>query len=88
MNTSENKQYKSNCLSCGKEWYYTKKDLRQSETNQHINESRKSLGNLTSMFGKNKVSDIINNVDELPEIAHKCPVCGSKNISLEFTGGK
>ena len=88
MNTSENKQYKSNCLSCGKEWYYTKKDLRQSETNQHINASRKSLGNLTSMFGKNKVSDIINNVDELPEIAHKCPVCGSKNVSLEFTGEK
>ena len=88
MNTSENKLYKSTCLSCGKEWYYTKKDLRQSETNQHINESRKSLGNLTSMFGKNKVSDFINKVDELPEIAHKCPVCASKNVSLEFTGEK
>ena len=88
MNTSENKPYKSTCLSCGKEWYYTKKDLRQSEINRGTNESRKSLGNLTSMFGKNKVSDIINNVDELPEIAHKCPACGSKNVSLEFTGEK
>ena len=88
MSTSENKPYKSSCLSCGKEWYYTKKDLRQSEINQHTNKSRKSLGNLTSMFGKNKVSDIINNADELPEIAHKCPVCGSKNVSLEFTGEK
>lgn len=88
MNTPENKQYKSTCLACGKEWYYTKKDLRQSEENQAINELNKNSRDLSFSLGKMKISGHKKQVEELPEVAHQCPVCGSKNVSLEFIGEK
>ena len=88
MNTPENKQYKSTCLACGKEWYYTKKDLRQSEENQAINEINKDSRDLSFSLGKMKISDRKKQVEELPEVAHQCPVCGSKSVSLEFIGEK
>lgn len=76
-------QYKSKCLSCGHEWNYTKKDLTQSNQNHRANELKRALRDGATVLGKNKFSDTIDNISELPEIAHQCPSCGSKNVSLE-----
>lgn len=76
-------QYKSTCLSCGKEWNYTKKDLSLSNQNHRINEMRTNLSNGASLLGGNKVLSAIETTSELPEVAHHCPSCGSKNVSLD-----
>lgn len=76
-------QYKSTCLSCGKEWNYTKKDLTLSNQNHRINEMRTNLSNGASFLGGNKVLSAIEATSELPEVAHQCPSCGSKNVSLD-----
>ncbi len=75
-NTQKNdtRQYKSICLSCGKEWFYSKSDLKRSELNQSINE--------TPDLFKTK------NKRELPEVAHQCPACSSKSVSLQVIGEK
>lgn len=77
------KQHKSTCLACGKEWYYTRKDLLQSKLNRSKNESKKNLINTTSVLGNNKLSETINAISDLPEVAHQCPACGSRNVTLE-----
>ncbi len=70
----DTRQYKSICLSCGKEWFYSKSDLKRSELNQSINE--------TPDLFKTK------NKRDLPEVAHQCPACGSKSVSLQVIGEK
>ncbi len=70
----DTRQYKSICLSCGKEWFYSKSDLKRSELNQSINE--------TPDLFKTK------NKRELPEVAHQCPACSSKSVSLQVIGEK
>ena len=79
------KQYKSTCKSCGKEWYYTKQDLRNSKDNSTLNQAKKYLGVGSFMLGGGLLSAAIAASPDLPTIsAYQCPACGSRSVIRTF----